>query len=129
MKKKIKQKPTELDFEIDDFKVSDIKIIEPNCQIISESYYSSFSITTIHEIYFKLSNIIYKLEIQKDPNFRIDCTVAIKRRDLLSQEYKFLFDETYEDFYDDRFKKLTDSQIKNKNYELLNNIIEKIKLI
>jgi len=128
MKKKIK-KPVELDFEIDDFKVADIRIIEPNCQIISESMYTTFSITSVHEIYFKLSNIIYKATIQKDPSFRIDCNIKIERRDLISQEYKFLFDETYNDFYDDRFKKLTDSQIKNKNYELLNTTIEKIKNI
>ena len=92
--KKIKSKQAII--ELGEFigDVNNIKV-EPNCQIISESYYTTFSSKVAHEIYFKIGQIIYKATIQKDPSFRIDCNVRIERRDLISQEYKFLFDETY----------------------------------
>jgi hypothetical protein len=98
------------------------KDIKLNCDIISESFYET--IFKRHDIYFKIDNIIYKATITKNPDIYLDCNIRIEVRDFIN--YSFLFDENYNDFYNDKFNELNDSVIKNYNYELLNSIIERL---
>jgi hypothetical protein len=98
------------------------KDVKLNCDIISESFYET--IFKRHDIYFKIDNIIYKATFTKNPDIYLDCNIRIEVRDFIN--YSFLFDENYNDFYNDKFNELNDSAIKNYNYELLNSIIERL---